>query len=124
MQTSKQVFGLKTVYEPTPGTAATSGKPPAPFKPTVEIIFVHGLGGSSRGTWTNKESLFWPDWLHEVKGLENARIRTFGYDSDWNLLKRISNLGVQSFGMELSHHLTVPSPDEPPIEVSPVTGSY
>lgn len=49
----------------------------------ISIVLVHGLGGSSIGTWTSRtpgRSTFWPRDLLP-KDLPNVRILTFGYDS-------------------------------------------
>ncbi|KAI0803792.1 hypothetical protein GGR55DRAFT_691409 [Xylaria sp. FL0064] len=69
----------------------------------VDIIFVHGLGGHSRRTWSKNHdpSLFWPQlWLPFEPGVGNARIFTFGYDAAWRgATKSISN--VTDFAKEL-----------------------
>ncbi|KAI8635320.1 hypothetical protein F5Y19DRAFT_7290 [Xylariaceae sp. FL1651] len=51
--------------------------------PVVDLIFVHGLGGSSRGTWSWKHdtSNFWPLWLRNDSELSRARVFTYGYDA-------------------------------------------
>jgi hypothetical protein len=67
----------------------------------VQIIFVHGLGGSKRGTWTDSEANFWPTWLHDEKGLENVRIATFGYKSTFNVLAPNNNLCIPTFANQL-----------------------
>jgi hypothetical protein len=69
----------------------------------VNIIFVHGLGGSSKGTWTHTEpQTFWPEWLPAKNGLENVRIATFGYDANWSDITAPSNaLGIADFAMQL-----------------------
>ncbi|KAI0520959.1 hypothetical protein F5B22DRAFT_32557 [Xylaria bambusicola] len=57
-----------------------------PDHATVDLIFVHGLGGHSIKTWSKNHdaSLFWPQlWLPSEPGVENARIFTFGYDAAW-----------------------------------------
>lgn len=71
--------------------------------PLINIIFVHGLGGSSKGTWTYTETQsFWPEWLPDKNGLENVRIATFGYDANWGNVMAPSNaLGVADFAMQL-----------------------
>jgi hypothetical protein len=49
---------------------------------SVNIVFVHSLGSSTRRCWTNAGSgMFWPISLHNVNGLQNARIMTFDYDT-------------------------------------------
>jgi len=48
---------------------------------TVDVIFVHGLGGHPIGTWsaTNDQSGFWPRWL--AIDTPSANVWTAGYDS-------------------------------------------
>lgn len=56
-------------------------------EPRIQIIFVHGLGGTKRGTWTCSETQsFWPSWLHDEEGFENIRIALFGYNASYNFL--------------------------------------
>jgi hypothetical protein len=73
----------------------------------VNIVFVHGLGGSARGTWTSEETgAFWPEWLPFVKHLEGARIMTFGYDADWTKVWRPNSThDLSSFGDQLLNQL-------------------
>jgi hypothetical protein len=83
-------FGLEILYQPEA----------APRK-LVQIIFVHGLGGSKRGTWTHSKENFWPPWLPDEKGLENVRIATFGYNSTFNVLAPNTNLSIPTFANQL-----------------------
>ncbi|OIW26895.1 hypothetical protein CONLIGDRAFT_707468 [Coniochaeta ligniaria NRRL 30616] len=56
----------------------------------VNIVFVHGLRGGSRKTWsfTDAASHFWPkEWLPIDPGFQNASIFSYGYDSDWSARK-------------------------------------
>ena len=70
----------------------------------VNIVFVHGLGGSARGTWTYEPgSKFWPLWLHDVEGLENTRVMTFGYDANWHKFGNPSD--ISDFGTQLLDQL-------------------
>ncbi|KAL7945337.1 hypothetical protein V8C42DRAFT_54964 [Trichoderma barbatum] len=67
-------LGLCTLYDPAPRNAV------------ADIIFIHGLGGSSRKTWSNSSSQrsFWPqDWLPVERGFEDVRVHSFGYRADW-----------------------------------------
>lgn len=52
-------------------------------EPTLDLIFVHGLGGTSRGTWSweRDPANFWPPWLGNDVELSKSRIFTFGYNS-------------------------------------------
>ncbi|KAM0477479.1 hypothetical protein ACHAPX_005792 [Trichoderma viride] len=67
-------LGLHTLYDPTPNSTI------------ADIIFIHGLGGHSRKTWSSSSTprSFWPqDWLPTEPGFENVRIHSFGYKADW-----------------------------------------
>ena len=71
-------LGLNVVYTPPNGHKA-------------DIVFIHGLGGTSRLTWSKHKQpeLFWPlTFLPLEPDLCLARILTFGYDSD---LKKSDN---------------------------------
>ncbi|KAK2601546.1 hypothetical protein QQS21_004864 [Conoideocrella luteorostrata] len=79
-------LGLQTVYSPS-------------ARPRVDIIFVHGLGGTSRGTWTlhKDPSLFWPGSFLPFD-VSEARIHTFGYRAD---LFKSNKSSVLDFAKEL-----------------------
>ena len=63
--------GLMLLYEPS-----------AVENAIVDIIFVHGLTGSSFSTWYNESNdMHWPTKLLK-KDIPEARIFTFGYDAD------------------------------------------
>lgn len=73
MDRSNDPLGLHVIYDP-------------PSDRAVDIVFVHGLGGTSRLSWSwNRDlSLFWPqEWLPLEPGLEEARILTFGYNANF-----------------------------------------
>lgn len=71
----------------------------------VELIFVHGLGGLSHGTWTHQVSgEFWPEWLKDRPGFQNVRVSTFGYNADIITLKG-STLGIPGFANQLLNGL-------------------
>ena len=78
---------------------------PRPANP-VQIIFVHGLNGSKRGTWTHSKNAFWPEWLKDEKGLQNVRIATFGYNSSSNVLAPNTNLSIPIFADQLLLYLS------------------
>ncbi|KAI0552310.1 hypothetical protein F4679DRAFT_535245 [Xylaria curta] len=74
-----------------------------PEHAVLDIIFVHGLGGHSRKTWSKDHdpSFFWPGlWLPSETDIGTARISTFGYNADWRgAAKSISN--VTDFAKEI-----------------------
>jgi len=86
-----QNLGLQVLHEPEQPNHA------------INIIFVHGLGGSAKETWTHPETKeFWPTWLQSEEGLENTRIMTFGYDSYYKNIFAPSNvLGIADFAEQL-----------------------
>jgi hypothetical protein len=55
-------------------------------EPLIDFIFVHGLGGGSRKTWskTSSPNHYWPkEWLPREPAFKNVRIHSFGYNADW-----------------------------------------
>ncbi|PVH84639.1 hypothetical protein DL98DRAFT_512067 [Cadophora sp. DSE1049] len=66
-----ETLGLHTLYEPKDKNI------------TMDIVAVHGLGGDSFSTWTDKASgcLWLRDLLPQQEALKGARIMTFGYDA-------------------------------------------
>ena len=86
---TKGSFGLNTLHTPLLGSAI------------ADLIFVHGLGGGSRSTWTKSgdPALYWPkEWLPHDEAFQDVRIHSFGYDSDWD---KGSILGIQDFAKAL-----------------------
>ena len=70
----------------------------------VDIIFVHGLGGSSRLAWCKSRRLdtFWPqEWLPKDGDLSRTRIFTFGYNAQFRSSKQSSSLGIADFSAAL-----------------------
>lgn len=85
-------MGLTVVYEPDEGT------------PAVNIIFVHGLGGTSRKTWCwNRDAdYFWPqEWLPLETGLGQARILSFGYNAHYASAGPKNILSITDFARSL-----------------------
>ena len=73
---------------------------------TVNLIFVHGLGGSAKDTWTHSSHAFWPTLLNEDDRFANARILTFGYAANFkNVLAPKNTLGIADFAKQLVHAL-------------------
>lgn len=72
----------------------------SPAAPEIDFIFVHGLGGSSRKTWSKSplESHFWPkEWLPKEPAFESVRIHSYGYDSQY-LKGKEDCLNIHHFG--------------------------
>ncbi|KAK4194291.1 hypothetical protein QBC40DRAFT_37918, partial [Triangularia verruculosa] len=100
---------LRTSSNPTPETSADFKGPLGlhllhePSDPRIDFIFVHGLGGGSRKTWSfsSEDAMFWPkEWLPTQLGFEAVRIHSFGYNSDWTA-RKASCLTVHDFGQAL-----------------------
>ncbi|KAJ2902781.1 NACHT and WD domain-containing protein [Zalerion maritima] len=75
----------------------------SPVCPVVDIVFIHGLGGGSRKTWSKSTNPahFWPmSWLPEDQDFQHARIHTFGYKADWGE-RRQSFLSILDFAQAL-----------------------
>ncbi len=86
-------LGLTILYEP-----ETS--------PSADIVFVHGLGGTSRHTWSKNRDLdlFWPlEWLPYEPGLACTRIMTFGYNSHFSSVshRKETILNISDFAKDL-----------------------
>ncbi|KAH7157921.1 hypothetical protein B0J13DRAFT_650700 [Dactylonectria estremocensis] len=75
----------------------------SPPEPLIDFIFVHGLRGGPIKTWTKSGNpqLYWPQaWLPRDPDLQNARIHSFGYNSDWSDSKE-TKLDIHDFGRSL-----------------------
>ncbi|EGE08451.1 hypothetical protein TEQG_07338 [Trichophyton equinum CBS 127.97] len=72
-----------------------------PADAQADIIFVHGLGGSSLRTWSYERDVknLWLPWLCGEEGLSNARIFTFGYDA--NFAQSAAPLSILDFAKTL-----------------------
>ncbi|KAK0671872.1 YVTN repeat-like/Quino protein amine dehydrogenase [Cercophora samala] len=84
-------LGLKVVYRP-------SGERRA------DIVFVHGLGGSSRMTWSKNRDieLFWPaKFLPLEPNLKDTRILTFGYNSNFRPGAGKNQMSILDFAKDL-----------------------
>ncbi len=85
---SKGPLGLITLYQAHDSVVA-------------DLIFVHGLGGGSRSTWTKSDdpSLYWiKEWLQNDPGFQDVRIHSFGYNSNWD---KESILNLHDFAKSL-----------------------
>ncbi|KAM7213351.1 hypothetical protein V8F06_011248 [Rhypophila decipiens] len=88
----KGALGLTTLHEPTP-----------PSEPVADIVFIHGLGGGSRKTWSfsSDPQHYWPQaWLPDDGDFSDVRIHTFGYKADWAERKQ-SVLDIHGFSQIL-----------------------
>ncbi|KAI0529825.1 hypothetical protein GGR58DRAFT_525850 [Xylaria digitata] len=88
-------LGLKVVHRPT-----TSRR--------VDIIFVHGLGGSSRKTWSRygDPNLFWPGrFLPLEPDIKEARVLTFGYNSNFGRGSGKSKMSMLDFAKDLLYDM-------------------
>ena len=69
---NRDSFGLEVIHQPKGSRS-------------VHLIFIHGLRGGSRRTWTShgETKTFWPlEFLPLEPQFADARILTFGYSSD------------------------------------------
>ena len=78
-------------------------------------MFVHGLGGDSRKTWSknNDPDLFWPErWLPYDPSIGKARISSFGYNASFRpgSSKSISN--ISDFAKELLYEMKFSQGDD------------
>ena len=74
----------------------------------LDIVFIHGLGGDSRKTWSRDHNpeLFWPGlWLPLETELERARIFTFGYNANFRPGEAKSIASITDFAKELLFEL-------------------
>ncbi|PYH64510.1 NACHT and WD domain protein [Aspergillus vadensis CBS 113365] len=80
----------------------------SPLEPHVEFVFVHGLGGGSRKTWSKSTASYhyWPQaWLPKDPAFSNVRVHSFGYNSDY--LKGKGNcLDIHHFAKSLLGELS------------------
>ena len=74
----------------------------------MDIIFVHGLGGTSRSTWAKGRDpeYFWPQkWLPFEPGIRTARILSFGYDVNFATTRPTPVTGIADFAKELLYSM-------------------
>ncbi|KAK3394402.1 hypothetical protein B0H63DRAFT_388006, partial [Podospora didyma] len=75
--------------------------------PVADVVFIHGLGGGSRKSWSYSPSPdhFWPlAWLPTDPDFTQVRIHTFGYKADWGE-RRQSILNIHDFAQSLLNAL-------------------
>ncbi|KAK1764264.1 hypothetical protein QBC33DRAFT_595577 [Phialemonium atrogriseum] len=69
---------------------------------SLDVLFIHGLGGTSLRTWCHNRDLenLWPQlWLPQE--LPSARILTFGYNADFSSRKKRTPLTIGDFANDL-----------------------
>ncbi|OAR00244.1 hypothetical protein LLEC1_03471 [Akanthomyces lecanii] len=74
----------------------------------ADIIFIHGLGGSSYMTWCKNHApeLFWPkEWLPRDDEMHSARIFSYGYNSKLKSPKQSPTFGISEFARDLLYDL-------------------
>ncbi|KAK7953262.1 hypothetical protein PG988_013956 [Apiospora saccharicola] len=86
-------LGLTVLYEPQ-----------SPVERLVDIVLIHGLGGTSLRTWCHNRDLqyLWPQqWLPNEPGFEHARIITYGYNAHFSTKKEHTSLAIGDFANDL-----------------------
>ena len=71
---------------------------------STDIIFVHGLGGTSIKTWSRNRDpkLFWPgEWLPHEIGFESVRVLSFGYNAHFAASGQQNMLNITDFAKDL-----------------------
>lgn len=84
-------LGLNVIYGPE-------------VEPTVDIIFVHGLNGTSRSTWSKDKNTdyCWPEkWLPQEPEICTARVLSFGYNAAASPTRSATMLNITDFGKNL-----------------------
>jgi pimeloyl-ACP methyl ester carboxylesterase len=76
-----------------------------PLEPLYDLVFLHGLGGTSHGTWSYErdQRYFWPPWLADDIGLSSCRTFTFGYNAAF--ASHFSSAGILDFAKDLLFRL-------------------
>ncbi|KAI1214673.1 uncharacterized protein F4807DRAFT_449259 [Annulohypoxylon truncatum] len=80
----------------------------------ADIIFIHGLGGTSRWTWSKNRDpdLFWPaKFLPLESDICHARILTFGYNANFRKAGSVST-SILDFAKELLFDLKYAKDDQ------------
>lgn len=91
-------------------------------EPLVDLIFIHGLGGGSRKTWSKSPDPYhyWPkEWLSRDPEFSCVRVHSFGYKADW-AERKSSFLNIQDFSLALLGEIQC-SPEIRRSDVRPLT---
>jgi serine/threonine protein kinase len=84
-------LGLTVIYQPE-------------SQPSLDIIFVHGINGTSRSSWSKDRDpeYFWPGkWLPFEPHISSARIISFGYRSNFASTDGSTDIGIADFAKDL-----------------------
>lgn len=86
----------------------------------ADIIFIHGLGGTSRATWSKDrdvDNFFWPGlFLPQEPEIGQARILTFGYDGNFLPSSRKNKkVSILDFAKDLLYDLKYAKDDSGPL---------
>ncbi|KAI0444621.1 hypothetical protein F4803DRAFT_511376 [Xylaria telfairii] len=74
----------------------------------VDIVFIHGLGGTSLRTWCKDRELefLWPKlWLPKEGDLSVARVLTFGYNAHFSNRRQQAALNINDFAADLLYSM-------------------
>ncbi|KAI2604221.1 Alpha/Beta hydrolase protein [Hypoxylon fragiforme] len=86
------VLGLTTLHEPLPPTSVAA-----------DLVFIHGLGGGSRKTWSYSLDRYhyWPQsWLANDSDFADMRIHSYGYKANWGERQK-SIMSIRDFAESL-----------------------
>lgn len=86
----------------------------------ADVILVHGLGGSSRKTWSwqRDSANFWPSWLKDEVKLPELRIFSFGYAA--NILGPDNTMSILDFAKDLLNRMRGYHDDDTPLGHRPI----
>ncbi|KFY10411.1 hypothetical protein V492_05039 [Pseudogymnoascus sp. VKM F-4246] len=92
--TYPEKYGLFRVGIPTADSLAEDSRPDTN---SIDIVVVHGLNGTSHGTWTHENGNLWLEDL--AKDFPGARVFTYGYASEIYFTRGTGNIGTFSLGL-------------------------
>ena len=72
-------------------------------EPLIDFIFIHGLGGGSRKTWSKTPDPYhyWPkEWISRDPEFSCVRVHSFGYKADW-AERKPNFLNIHDFSLAL-----------------------
>lgn len=78
----------------------------------ANIVFLHGLDGSGRRTWTAPNGAFWPKWLLEDRGYYGVYVGNYNTSSS---KYKQSSLPIIDLGIEVLHLIQTEVPTDKPI---------